>query len=289
MLLSQRGLSNHNFIIMEHIFLPTTIEFLGTDRPHVGQLVITPCHQGYGTTLGNALRRVLLSSLPGAAVESVKIAGVQHEFSVIEGVEEDVIDIILNVKQIAVKSHSDEPVMVHLSKKGVGPVTAGDFDKNSAVEIINTDLVLATISDPQKTLEMDILVGKGRGYIPVSERDTKQLDLGTIAIDSLYTPIRDIGYAVELTRVGDVTDFEKLTITIETNGTIAPREAIFKATKILMDHFELILGSTGHVEEAVVLAPVTAEVTSDEVVDAAEETPDDAKPIKKARKKKTDE
>lgn len=267
---------------MEHIFLPSTIEFLSTDRPHVGQLVITPCHQGYGTTLGNALRRVLLSSLPGAAVESVKIAGVQHEFSVLEGVEEDVIDIILNVKQIAVKLHTDGPVTIHLSKKGVGPITAGDFEKNSAVEIINTDLVLAHSTDSTKTVEMDVVVGKGRGYIPVSERDTKQLDLGTIAIDSLYTPIRDIGYAVELTRVGDVTDFEKLTVTIETNGTITPREAVHQATKILMDHFDLILASTGAREEVVASLPAESEAS---MAPAEEE----AKPAKKSKKKKTDE
>jgi DNA-directed RNA polymerase subunit alpha len=266
---------------MEHIFLPSTIEFLSTDRPNVGQLIITPCHQGYGTTLGNALRRVLLSSLPGAAVESVKIAGVQHEFSVIEGVEEDTIDIILNVKQIAVKLYGDGPVTVHLSKKGVGPVTAGDIEKNSEVEIINKDLVLAHITDSSKVVEMDIVVGKGRGYIPVSERDTKQLDLGTIAIDSLYTPIRDIGYAVELTRVGDVTDYEKLTVTIETNGTITPRDAVHQATKILIDHFDLILQSTNNTENVSV-----AETSAAVDVDSAEEV---AKPAKKARKKKNDE
>lgn len=279
---------------MEHIFLPSTIEFLSTDRPHVGQLVITPCHQGYGTTLGNALRRVLLSSLPGAAVESVKIGGVQHEFSVMEGVQEDVIDIILNVKQIAVKSHSDEPVTLHLSKKGVGPVTAGDFDKNSAVEIINTDLVLANITSSSKTLEMDIVVGKGRGYIPVSERDTKQLDLGTIAIDSLYTPIRDIGYAVESTRVGDVTDFEKLTLTIETNGTITPREAIHQSTKILMDHFQLILDNTKTDAYSDDSAPVSHDSSvaasgEAQIDEAADDAVEEKPKAKKSRKKKTDE
>lgn len=220
--------------------LPSTIEFVGTNEEHAGQVVITPCQQGFGTTIGNALRRVLLSSLPGAAVETVKIDGVQHEFSAIEGVKEDVVEIILNIKQMAVKCYSLEPVKITLTKKGIGPVTAADFEKNSDVEIINTDLVIANITDKSKTLEIEITVGKGRGYVAASEKDTKQYDLGTIAIDSLYTPIRDVGYNVELTRVGDVTDYEKLTLTVATNGTITPKQAVAQSTKILMDHFSLI-------------------------------------------------
>ena len=230
---------------MEQIFLPTTIEFQETDRSNVGKMIITPCHQGYGTTLGNALRRVLLSSLPGAAVEAIKIKGVQHEFSAIPGVLEDVIEIILNVKQIAVRLYSEEPVTLSLSKKGKGPVTAGDFEKNAAVEIVNPDLKIATVTDDKIKFEMEIIVSRGRGYVPVAEKQTKSLDLGTIAIDSLYTPIRDIGYTVEMTRVGDVTDFEKLIIRIETNGAITPKEAVVQATKILMDHFALILDEAG--------------------------------------------
>lgn len=230
---------------MEHIMLPTTIEFINGDDQHTGQVVITPCHQGYGTTIGNALRRVLLSSLPGAAVETVKIEGVQHEFSAIDGVKEDVVEIILNLKQVAVKSFSEEPVTITLSKKGVGPVTAGDFSKNADVEIMNPDLVIAHITDKNKTLEMEITIGKGRGYVASAEKDTKQYDLGTIAIDSLYTPIRDVGYNVEFTRVGDVTNYEKLTLTVTTNGTITPKQAIGQSTKILMDHFSLIADLAG--------------------------------------------
>jgi DNA-directed RNA polymerase subunit alpha len=230
---------------MENIFLPTTIDFQVDSRPNVGIVVVTPCHQGYGTTLGNALRRVLLSSLPGAAVESIKINGVQHEFSAVDGLQDDMIQIILNVKQIAAKLYTDKSVTLSLLKKGVGPVTAGDFDKNSDVEIINNDLVITHITDAKKELEMEITIGYGRGYVPVSEKDTQHLDLGTIAIDSLYTPIRDVGYKVEATRVGDVTDFEELTINIETDGTITPKEAIAQATRILMDHFGLILEATG--------------------------------------------
>ncbi len=231
------------------IHLPSTIEYIKTDRDNVEQVVVTPCSQGYGTTLGNSLRRVLLSSLPGAAVEAVKIEGVQHEFSAVEGVQEDMIEIILNLKQLAVKVHSDEPVVLSLSKKGAGPVTAKDFDKNSDVEIANEDMVIATLTDAKKTLNMEITVAKGQGYVPVAKKDTKHLDLGTIAIDSLYTPIRDVGYNVEMTRVGDVTDYEKLTLTVETDGTITPQESIEQSTKILMDHFALLLDSSESVED----------------------------------------
>ncbi len=231
------------------IHLPSTIEYIKTDRDNVEQVVVTPCSQGYGTTLGNSLRRVLLSSLPGAAVEAVKIEGVQHEFSAVEGVQEDMIEIILNLKQLAVRVHSDEPVTLSLSKKGAGPVTAKDFDKNSDVEIANDDMLIATITDEKKTLNMEIIVAKGQGYVPVSKKETKHLDLGTIAIDSLYTPIRDVGYNVEMTRVGDVTDYEKLTITVETDGTITPQESIEQSTKILMEHFALLLGSSESVED----------------------------------------
>ncbi|MBI5728456.1 MAG: DNA-directed RNA polymerase subunit alpha [Candidatus Magasanikbacteria bacterium] len=276
---------------MEHILLPTTIEFLDTDRPNVGQVVITPCHQGYGTTLGNALRRVLLSSLPGAAVESVKIVGAQHEFSSLSGVREDIIEIILNLKQLAVRSFVDVPVRLSLSKKGSGQVTGADFEKNSDVEIMNPELVLATLTDDKIKFDMEIVVGKGRGYVPVSEKETKGLDLGTIAIDSLYTPIRDVGYNVELTRVGDVTDYEKLTLLIETNGTITPKDAVSQSTKILMDHFALIMdqvavGSGTEIAAELVVAEATAdeEESGDESV--AEDATEDGKPGKKSKAKK---
>lgn len=228
---------------MEHITLPTTIEVRETDQPHVGALVMTPCHQGYGTTLGNALRRVLLSSLPGAAVESVRISGVEHEFSGVDTIAEDMIEVIMNLKQLAVRSFSDQPITLSLKKKGKGPVTGADFEKNADIEIVNPEKVIATITDDKAELDMEITIGKGFGYVPVAEKDTKNLPLGTIAIDSLYTPIRDVGYNVEMTRVGDVTNYEKLTLTIETNGTITPKEALDQATNILMEHFALIVGS----------------------------------------------
>lgn len=226
---------------MEDILLPTTIEFTDGEQPNIGKVVITPCQKGYGTTLGNALRRVLLSSLPGAAIESVKIDGVQHEFSAIDGVQEDVVEIILNLKQVAVRCFSNEPVVLSLTKKGKGDITAADFEKNSDIEIVNPDLKIMTVTDTKKEINMEVVIGKGRGYVPVEEKDSKNMDLGTIVIDSLYTPIRDIGYNVESTRVGDVVDYEKLVLNIETNGTITPKKAIEQSTKILMDHFSLIL------------------------------------------------
>lgn len=225
---------------MQHIQLPTTIEFQDSDMPHVAELLITPCQKGYGTTIGNSYRRVLLSSLPGAAVESVKIDGVQHEFSAIDGVKEDMIEVILNLKQLAVMSHSAEPVLLTLKKKELGPVTGADFESNADVEVMNTDHVLFHITDASKAINMEITVGTGSGYVPVAEKDTTHLPLGTIAIDSLYTPIRDVGYKVETTRVGDITDFEKVVLRVETNGTVSPKDAVAQATDILMDHFALV-------------------------------------------------
>jgi len=235
---------------MENIFHPMSIEFDAQDNQNIGRVVVSPCSKGYGTTLGNALRRVLLSSLPGAAVESMKIPEVSHEFSAVPGVKEDAIEIILNLKQMAVKVHADEPVLLTLSKKGIGPVTAGDFEKNADVEVANPDLVIAHVTQDDKPFEMEIIVSKGFGYVPVAEKDTKNLDLGTIAIDSIYTPIKDVGYKVENTRVGDVTDFEKLTVTIETDGTISPKDAAKAASEMLVGHFsEIIKAADTNLEE----------------------------------------
>lgn len=280
---------------MEHtILLPTTIEFQDTDRPNVGKVIITPCHQGYGTTLGNAFRRVLLSSLPGAAVESIKISGVAHEFSTVEGVREDVIEIILNMKQLAVRCFADQPVTLTLRKKGRGKVVAADFEKNADVEIVNPDLHIATVTGDSAVFEMEATIGHGRGYLPVAEKDTKILDLGTIAIDSLYTPIRDIGYDVEMTRVGDVTDYQKLTITLETNGTISPKDAISQSAKILMDHLSLILSAAEEVPVSKEEAAPPMEEKAEKMKESKEEAESaqgnagekEEPKVKKARKKK---
>lgn len=276
---------------MEDILLPTTIEFSEGDQPNVGKVVITPCHQGYGTTLGNALRRVLLSSLPGAAVESIKISGVQHEFSAVEGVKEDMIQIILNLKQLSVRSFSSEPVTLTLRKKGKGQVKANDFGKNADIEVINPDLVLFTVTD-DKTIDVEITIGQGRGYFSVEEKNSKNLNLGTILIDSLYTPIRDVGYKVELTRVGDVTDYEKLTINIETNGAISPKEAIQQATRILMDHFVLILEASDEGKNLFnnKLNSEENEITETATDSTTEEiSSEEEKPKKRGRKKKVED
>jgi len=235
---------------MDYILLPSTIEFRETGDKNIGELVVTPCHQGYGTTIANSLRRVLLSSIEGCAVEAVKIDGVQHEFSAIEGVLEDVIEVTLNLKQLAVISHSDEPVILTLKKKGVGEVTAADFEKNADIEIINPEMKIATITSDKKEFTLEVIIGKGLGYVPAASKESKHLDLGTIVMDSFYSPIKDVGYSVENTRVGDVTDYEKLVIRIETNGTISPREAVERATKILMDHTSLVLEASGTASKA---------------------------------------
>lgn len=229
---------------MENLLLPSKIEFISGDEPNKGALVVTPCYHGYGTTLGNALRRVLLSSLPGAAVESFRIKGVQHEFGAIPGVKEDVVEIMLNLKQLIVKSYSEENIVLTLTKKGKGKVTAADFEKSASVEIINSELEIANLTG-EKEFELEITVGRGRGFVSSETKNRDNLDLGTIVIDSIYTPVRDVGYNVEYTRVGDITNYEKLTVDIETNGTIAPKDAAVQSVKILMDYFGTVLNGIG--------------------------------------------
>jgi len=269
---------------MESLLLPSKVEFVPGDEPNKGALVVAPCHYGYGTTLGNTLRRVLLSSLPGAAAEAFKIKGAPHEFTALEGVKEDVVSIILNLKQLAVKVYTDEPVTLKIVKKGPGEVHASDIEKNSSVLIANKDLLIATLTS-SKTFEMEIIVGRGRGFKPVEEKDKKNYDLGTIVIDSIYTPIRDVGYSVEYTRVGDITNYEKLILNIETNGTITPREAVRQSTQIIMDHFAIILDSTGEAsfEEQAVVAEAVAEEKKEET-EKAEPKKEKEKKVKKETK-----
>lgn len=245
---------------MENLLLPSKIEFQASDKPNMANVIITPCYHGYGTTLGNALRRVLLSSLPGAAVESFKIRGVQHEFGSIDGVKEDVVEVMLNLKQLIVRSHVDEPVVLSLSKKGPGKVTAADFEKNSNVEIFNPDLVIADLTN-DKPFDLEITVGRGRGFRTTEQKDKSSYDLGTIVVDSIYSPIKDVGYHVEYTRVGDITNYEKLVLTIETNGTITPRDAVYQSTQILMDHFSIVLteAESGLADEAAAVRAIAAE------------------------------
>ncbi len=267
---------------MENFLLPSKVEYKAGESAHAGSVIISPCFHGYGTTLGNALRRVLLSSLPGSSVEYFKVKGVQHEFSTVEGVKEDAVEIMLNLKSLAVKVFSDEPVVLNLSKKGPGPVTAGDIEANSNVEVINKDLVICNLTK-NKTLEMEITVGKGRGFKPVEEKNRANYDLGTVVVDSVYTPVKDVGYHVEYTRVGDITNYEKLTLSIETNGTMSPQSALEQATQILMDHFTIILDAApkGGESEGINSAPEAVV----ELAPAAVEGDEESKPKKKKAKK----
>ncbi len=225
---------------MESLLLPTKIQFKNGERPNEGVLTVEPCTPGYGTTLGNALRRVLLSSLSGAAVTSVKIRGADHEFSTLPNVKEDVLEIILNLKALRVKLFAEEPVKLLLSVKGDKTVTGADFSKNADVEIVNPDLVLATLTDKQASMEMEITVSPGRGYRSTEERQKEKLDLGVIGIDALFSPVMNVSYEVEATRVGEKTDYDKLVLSIETDGSFDPLDACNQAVNILSDHLNLL-------------------------------------------------
>lgn len=235
---------------MENILLPSTIKFEQGARPNEGVLVVEPCFHGYGTTLGNALRRVLLSSLNGASVTAVKIKGVTHEFQAIPNVKEDVLEIILNLKGLRLKCFSEEPVKLTLKVKGAKTVTAADIDANSDVEIVNPEMKIATVTDEGGTFEVELTVGRGRGYVPTEQRTGEANDIGTIAIDSLYSPVRNVGYRVENTRVGEITNYDKLVMTIETDGTITPEEAVKSSAKILIDYFSILLQNPAATDES---------------------------------------
>ena len=203
-----------------------------------GKFVVEPLERGYGTTLGNSLRRVLLSSLPGTAPTSIRIAGVQHEFSTIPGVKEDVTEIVLNVKGIIARLHCDGPKTVYIEAAGECEVTAGDIKADAEVEILNPELHIASLG-PDGALSMEITLDHGRGYIPADKNKSAQQVIGTIPVDSIYAPVLKVNYAVENTRVGNQTDFDKLTIEVWTDKTISARDALSLGAKILCDHFTL--------------------------------------------------
>lgn len=219
------------------------------EKPHIeciekpgdnsyGKCIVEPLERGYGTTLGNSLRRILLSSLPGTAVTSIKIAGVQHEFSSIPGVKEDVTEIVLNVKGIIAKLYSEGTKTVYIEASGEGVVTAGDIKADSEVEILNPEHPIATLG-PEAVLNMELTLSHGRGYVPADRNKTPQTVIGVIPVDSVYTPVKKVNYTVENTRVKDLTDFDKLTLEVWTNGTIAARDAVSLGARILCDHFML--------------------------------------------------
>ncbi|MGB4834094.1 MAG: DNA-directed RNA polymerase subunit alpha [Candidatus Moraniibacteriota bacterium] len=224
---------------MQNITAPYQPNYTELGANH-GKLEIGGCYPGYGATLGNALRRILLSSLPGAAARSVKLKGVSHEFSTIPGVMEDVVQIILNMKQVRFRSHADEAVTVTVKAKGEGVVTASAIKCPSSIEVVNPDQVIATLTDKKAEFEMDITIDRGLGYIPVEAREEEEREIGEIAIDAIYTPIKRVNYEVENMRVGKRTDYDKITLEIVTDGTISPVEAFNQAVAILVAQFSVL-------------------------------------------------
>ncbi|MFH1142205.1 MAG: DNA-directed RNA polymerase subunit alpha [Candidatus Uhrbacteria bacterium] len=226
---------------MENILLPKKFTFEPGSHENEAIMIVEPCYYGYGTTLGNALRRVLLSSLPGAAVTAVKIKGATHEFTALENVKEDVLEIILNLKGLRMKVHTDEPVKLTLKTSGQKEVTGKDIDDNADVEIVNPKMKIATLTDDKAEFEMELTVERGRGFVPTEDRKRDGGELGVISIDALFSPVRNVAYKVENTRVGDITNFDKLVMTIETDGTVNPEDAVRESAKILLDYFSFLI------------------------------------------------
>ncbi|HSI66215.1 MAG TPA: DNA-directed RNA polymerase subunit alpha [Planococcus sp. (in: firmicutes)] len=208
-----------------------------------GKFVVEPLERGYGTTLGNSLRRILLSSLPGAAVTSIQIDGVLHEFSTVEGVEEDVASIILNIKKLALKIYSDEEKVIEIDVKGDGTVTAADITHDSDVEILNPDLYIATIAKGGH-LRMRMYANRGRGYARADQNKREDLPIGVIPVDSIYTPVSRVNFQVENTRVGQLAHFDKLSLDVWTDGSIGPKEAIALGARIFTEHLNIFVGLT---------------------------------------------
>jgi DNA-directed RNA polymerase subunit alpha len=206
--------------------------------------VIEPLHAGYGNTLGNSLRRMLLSSIEGAAIVAFRIEGTTHEFTTVAGVKEDVVDIMLNLKSVRLKVHSDQPIELRLEKKGAGSITAADIKTTADVEVINTEQVIATIDDPKASVVMDLVVESGRGYRTIEDSSTQRLHSDMIALDAVFSPVLRVRYKVDSTRVGQETNLDKLEMTIETDGSITPREAFEEAAAILVNQYTALAGST---------------------------------------------
>jgi len=216
--------------------LPSSIKIIEQEKNY-GKFEIKGLYPGYGVTIGNALRRVLLSSIEGAAVTSFKIKGVHHEFSTINHVPDTVLDIMLNLKQLRVKLHSNEPQVLKLKVEGEKKVYAKDFEANPMADVINQDLYITAITDKKGKMEMEVVVEKGLGYSLVEERKEDKIPIGTIAVDAIFSPVRRVNFQIEDMRVGEKTDYNRLIIMIETDGSISPKEALGKASTILKDHF----------------------------------------------------
>jgi DNA-directed RNA polymerase subunit alpha len=256
--------------MLQEIYLPGEVD-IKEDAANTATFTIKPYHPGYGPTVGNALRRVLLSSLPGAAITQMKIEKIDHEFSALPGVQEDIVSIMLNIKGIRVSSTSNDPIEIKLTKKGAGEVTAGDFSTPPEVKIINSDHVIGHITDKDGALEMTCTVERGRGYVPSETQDPKLRTIGTIALDATFTPVERVSFSVENVRVGQATDYHSLIMQIATNGSITPQEALQQASSILRDHFTQLAGDFSElltanrpvavIEEEVVEVPLMPENT----------------------------
>ncbi len=255
---------------MQIVSLPQKPKYTEIDA-NSGRFEILGCYPGYGMTLGNALRRVLLSSLEGAAVVSVKIKGVSHEFSTMDGVMEDAVQIILNLKKIRFRMHGEETIKATLKFKGEGKVTASEFKCPSNLEVVNPNQIIATVTDKKTELEMEIEVAKGLGYVPIEQQEREDKEIGVIAIDAVYTPIKRVNYEVENMRVGKRTDYHKVTLDVVTDGSITPQFAFAEAVKILVNQFSALTDLetvAPKAEEVEVVAEVVeAEVTEEEQAD----------------------
>lgn len=227
---------------------------------NVSEFVVEPLQAGYGNTLGNSLRRVLLSSIRGAAIVSFKIEGATHEFTTVKGVKEDVVDIMLNLKNVRLIAHTDEPVELRLEKKGAGVVTAADIKTTADVEVVNHDQVIATIDDPKGSVTIDLVVEAGRGYRTIEESSDSRLHSDHIALDAVFSPVLRVRYKVDGTRVGQETNLDKLVLIVETDGSITPREAFEEAAAILVNQYTALAGST-----TVEAAPALGQAIEDEV------------------------
>ncbi|MCW1927948.1 DNA-directed RNA polymerase subunit alpha [Bhargavaea beijingensis] len=228
------------------------IEAVQTVENTYGKFIVEPLERGYGTTLGNSLRRILLSSLPGAAVTSIQIDGVLHEFSTVDGVVEDVASIILNVKQLALKIYSDDEKVIEIDVKGENQVTAADITHDSDVEILNPDLHIATVGK-NGHLRMRMYAQRGRGYVPADRNKREDLPIGVIPIDSIYTPVSRVNFQVENTRVGQLSDYDKLTLDVWTDGSIGPQEAISLGSRILTEHLNIFVGLTDEAQSVEIM------------------------------------
>lgn len=263
---------------MQNIALPKKIDFKAGNTPNEGQIIAEPLYPGYGMTLGNSLRRVLLSSLPGAAVIGVKIKGVSHEFMALPGVKEDILEILLNLKQLRVKMFTEEEVRLTIKAKGAGEVTAASIDKNSDVVISNPELLIATLTESNASLEMEIVVKEGRGY-QMSESGKRDNEIGYIEIDSIFSPILSVSIDVENTRVGKMTNWDKLVLNVKTDGTITLQDAFEQSVRILVDQFSALLPS------AISEATPVEEIAPEEVEVEEEIIEEEPKTTKKKAKK----